>query len=143
MDEEKNQGMDQGMDPEMNKEEAPVETPTPTEAFSAGDEDEKSMGPVIGAIIIIVVLVIGGIYFLGNRSVDNGMEGTDHSNVEMDNGMPDGTMMEGDMKDTATEALETQSSSDELEAIEADLEATDLGDLDAELKNIDAELGGL
>lgn len=42
--------------------------------------------------------------------------------------------------DEATTKLEQQSSSDEVSAIEQDLGATDLGDLDKELGDIDAVL---
>lgn len=42
--------------------------------------------------------------------------------------------------DSATARLQTQGASDELPAIESDLNATDLGGLDAELSDIDAEL---
>lgn len=43
--------------------------------------------------------------------------------------------------DTAASRLRVQGESDEIEAIAADLRATDLRDLDAELNDIDAELG--
>ncbi|MBI2055370.1 MAG: hypothetical protein HYT42_00550 [Candidatus Sungbacteria bacterium] len=43
-------------------------------------------------------------------------------------------------EDASTKALETQSSSDETEAIEQDLGSTDLEGLDAELSDIDSEL---
>ena len=42
--------------------------------------------------------------------------------------------------DAATTRLETQGTSDEVSAIEQDLNATDLGDLDKELSDIEAEL---
>lgn len=43
--------------------------------------------------------------------------------------------------DAAASRLRLQSGSDEIEAIQADLKATDLSDLDGELGEIDAELG--
>jgi len=43
-------------------------------------------------------------------------------------------------EDAATAALEEQSTSDEIEEIEADLEATDLDDIDEELTDIENEL---
>lgn len=42
--------------------------------------------------------------------------------------------------DTTTAALEQQGTSDEITAIEADLETTDLSDIDKELTDIEAEL---
>lgn len=46
-------------------------------------------------------------------------------------------------KDLAAEALQSVRSSDELEAIEADLNETDLSALDAELETIENDLLGL
>ena len=46
-----------------------------------------------------------------------------------------------DLPDPITESLEEQSSSDELDAIEADLNMTDLDNLTQELEDIDTELG--
>ncbi len=43
--------------------------------------------------------------------------------------------------DSATEALQQLGTSDEVTAIEQDLGATDLSDLDKELSDIEAELG--
>lgn len=42
--------------------------------------------------------------------------------------------------DTTTAALEQQGTSDEISAIEADLEATDFTEIDKELEDIEAEL---
>lgn len=73
--------------------------------------NEGSSGPIIGTIIILVVIILGGLYFWGQR---------------------DDT---ADATDTTVESIEMQSESDEVSDIEADLEATDLnvgGELDAE-----------
>lgn len=45
--------------------------------------------------------------------------------------------------DTHTKKLEIQQQSDEISSIEEDLKATDLSELDKELKNIEAELSGI
>lgn len=111
MDEQEKQ-MGEGMEETQTPEEMPTE--------------EKSTGAIIGAIIVVVLLVIGGLYFLGQKMAGEKVLPT-----------PEEIAAE---PDTTTEALQTQGTSDEIDAIEADLGA-DLGDLDAEMANIEAELG--
>lgn len=68
--------------------------------------NEGSAGPIIGTIIILVVIVLGGLYFWGQR---------------------------GDDVDGTVESINVQSESDEIVDIEADLEDTDLDNLDLEV----------
>lgn len=92
-----------------------------------GGEKSSGMGPLIGSIIILIILIAGGFY-LWNKEV-----------AEDEMMMEDGTMMVEDMmmeEDAQTEALESQSTSDETGAIEADLEATNMNELDAELETL-------
>ncbi len=81
-------------------------------------ESEKSYGPIIGLVIIIIIIALGSVYFLGKRG-----ETTPTS------------------QQAALENIQTQSSSDEIADINTDLQATDFSDLDAELTDLDAELG--
>ncbi len=68
-----------------------------------------SAGPVIGIIVILVIIILGGLYFWGQR------EGNDEVlNEELD-------------------AINLQSDSDEVDTIEADLNATDIENLDSEM----------
>ncbi|MDQ3089534.1 MAG: hypothetical protein M3Q24_00055 [bacterium] len=66
---------------------------------------EGSVGPVIGTIIILAVILLGGLYFWGNRSEirNANIEGQTQSELE---------------------AIETQSDSDDLDSIDSDLDAT-------------------
>lgn len=57
--------MDSQSNPPMNNAGAP--TPTPMPQAPQSKEGMGSVGPVIGSLIIIVVLVLGGIYFLGSK----------------------------------------------------------------------------
>jgi hypothetical protein len=94
----------------------------PENNTSPAENSEGRSGPLAGTIVVIIVLALGAFYFWG-ASVDRaGRTGTDI-----------GT-------DTSTEALNTQSDSTELSAIEADLSATELSGLDQELADIDLEL---
>lgn len=86
-----------------------------------GQAEKKSMGPLIAAIIILALIIIGGLYFLKTRSSQPVYTPT-----------PTG--------DSITESLNTQSSSDSLNSIEADLNATDLNNLDQGAAAVEAIL---
>jgi len=72
---------------------------------SLGSEKSSRVGPVIGIVIVVIVLVLGALYFWGQK-LSNGTG------------------------DAMTDALNEQGSSDELDAIEADLGATVIESLD-------------
>ncbi len=65
-----------------------------------------STGLIIGAIVIIAIIILGGLYFWGQRADDS---------------------------DAVTDTINTPNTSDEAAAIEADLNVTDIENLDAEL----------
>ncbi|PIP86459.1 hypothetical protein COV42_01565 [Candidatus Campbellbacteria bacterium CG11_big_fil_rev_8_21_14_0_20_44_21] len=90
------------------------------------DEKGAGVGPIAGAIIVIIIIVLGGLYFIGKRA------------GEIDT--TEGVSEEVAPEDAAVLELEKQDNSDELEAIESDLEATNLENLDEEIENIDTEL---
>jgi flagellar basal body-associated protein FliL len=100
------------------------QTPTPTPEMP---KKEGSTSGVIAIIVIVVLLALGGIYYLmmaGNPA------------AAPNDAMP--TMEEvANSNDPDVQAAMTQGSSDALAEIEADLNATDLSGIDAEL----AELG--
>ncbi len=87
-----------------------------------GQVEKKSAGPFIAVIIILVLIIVGGLYFLKTRSSQPAYVAPTE-NV-----------------DTVTESLNTQSDSDELNSIEADLNATNLDNLDQGAAAIEAEL---
>lgn len=87
--------------------------------------ENRPAGPVIGAVIIILILVVGALYFWGaklNREANQTPE--DILNTE----------------DQTLNQLQTQSTSTEVGDIENDLNATVLDGLDTDLVNIDKEL---
>lgn len=87
--------------------------------------ENRPAGPVIGAVIIILILVVGALYFWGaklNKEANQTPE--DILNAE----------------DQTVDQLQTQSTSTEIDDINVDLNVTDLNNLDADLKNIDKEL---
>jgi hypothetical protein len=89
------------------------------------DSGEGRSGPLIGTIVVIVIIALGGLYFWGS-SVDKALrENTDTGSI---------------MEDESLSAMRTQSDSTDIASIEADLNATDLSDLDRELTDINLEL---
>lgn len=90
--------------------------PTP----QSSDPDKKSTGSLVGILIILLIIIVGGWYFLRERSQKIPIFDED--------------------TESSIESLEKQGTSDEVVDIEADLNATNLSDLDAELDSIDQEL---
>jgi len=109
------------MDQEQNQEQETVnETP-----MQENTPKEKSASGVISTIIIVVIILIGAVYLFTSR--EPALEMTPEEIMTA----PDAQM----------EALLEQDTSDNLTAIEEDLDTTDLDGLDAELEAIEAELG--
>lgn len=77
-------------------------------------EGEGSIGPVIALIIILAVIVLGGLYFWGQRTSNNT------------------TDIYGNPISTST-PVSSESTSDTSAAINADLNATDLNSIDNQL----------
>ena len=73
-----------------------------------GPEKSGAAGPIIAVVVILAVVLVGALYFWGQRTQDAVME----QNVE---------------------SIEEQSASDETSSIEADLNSTDVDNIDAEL----------
>jgi len=93
------------------------------------EQQNKTMGPMVGIIVVVVVLVLGGIYF-GREGIENIFNISSEKSVEEISSAPD----------DALEMLKTQGDSDEVTAIEEDLNATNIENLDEEIMNIDKEL---
>jgi len=89
--------------------------------------ESEGVGPLVGAVIVILIIALGGVYFLSKKVEEVNDDGVSGEEI----------MQEQDM---TTLGLQTQQNSDEIADIEADLNATDLEDLDRELENIDGEL---
>lgn len=116
---------------------SPEPTPSTTQQPVAttpqeNEGTESSMGPVVGAIIIIVILIVGGLYVWGKQLSNNDGEVVEETSMEteMEETAPE--------DDTLTTEIQEQSSSDELSDIEADLEANEdfFDDIDSDLDSI-------
>lgn len=88
----------------------------------------KSTGAIVGSIIIIVILIIGGLYLWGKQITK--VEIQQATTPEQILSEPDQTLG----------SLKNQSASDKVKDIEADLNTTNLDNLNKELENINTEL---
>lgn len=87
---------------------------------------KKSVGSLIAVIIILALIIVGGLYFLKERTLrENYVPPVDQINEQAD---------------SITESLNQQSTTDDLESIEADLNSTDLDNLDQGAAAIETEL---
>jgi len=83
-------------------------------------ETEKTYGPIIGLVIIIVVIALGSVYFLQKREQNVAPQ---DQNAEQQ-----------------TEQIVSQNDSDEITDIEADLNATNFSEIDAGISDLDTSI---
>jgi len=105
----------------------PSDTPQSPEPNVLGEKEHSSVGPIIASIIIIILIVIGGIYFWGAILNDSGYTPSQDSEAIVED-------------DSKTNDLNNQGTSDDVSDIEADLQATDVDGLEGnDLDLIDAQ----
>ncbi len=77
------------------------------------NHSEKTIGPIIGSLIIVIILILGGLYFWGQK-------------------------LNSDAKLKSGEATTTTAANknDNIKTIKADLDATNVGSLDASVKTV-------
>lgn len=118
------------------------QTPTPTPApnmnptgMPMGEEHHSSLGPVVGSIVIVLIIVLGGLYLYGDKI------GTKQEQLPTTETSKEITPEEiSAQADNSISTLQQQGGTDAISEIESDLSATDLNALDAELSNINSEL---
>lgn len=93
------------------------------------EQEQQGAGPLIGIIIIVLILVLGGIYYAGKTEAPEA-EGPSAADIL-------------DESDPLSEELQDVGTSDEIADIESDLLDTNLQNIDAELGDIEAELQNL
>lgn len=92
-------------------------------------DDHKPIGALVGSIVVIIILILAVIYLWITRiqpRIKQNQESTTQENSETALMSSDNTIIE----------LSTQGTSDEVEDIEKDLKATDLNNLDKEIKTL-------
>ncbi len=116
---------------ENNYNEMQYETGADAQATQQQPDQKDGAGAKIGAAIIVILIVLGGVYFVRQYtlSADERAERIDTQEAaELDTTMEENAAI--------VEQLSTVSTSTDLSDIEADLNATDLGDIDAEIDKI-------
>lgn len=98
-----------------------MDTFNPNQMPPMSQPEKKSAGPLIAVIIILALIIIGGLYFFKERTSQQAYTPKNES------------------QDIVT-SLNQQSNSDDLGSIEADLNATNLDNLDQGAAVIQAEL---
>lgn len=109
------------------QEQNPKKISTPIQDMINDAQKDSTTGPLIGSIIIIVILIIGGLYFLGSLIRQREVQIKEKETFE--------TMQ----NETLLEQTVQQSGSDDLKTIEADLEATNFDVLDSAIEDIEKE----
>lgn len=105
-------------------------------AASAPVEKHRFAPFILGTLILLLLLVLAGLYYW--HSIINQtpiVTSTSNRPTEEENQEP-----ESETARAETDALGTLSTSDEIPALEADIEGTNLENLESELNAIDAEL---
>jgi hypothetical protein len=114
------------MPEELNSKNTTSKTPSFTERHHG------HLGPMLGALILLVVIILGGLYLWGQSLSKNDPAFQERV---IPNNEPETPRAIVD-----AQILETLSPSDDLGAIEADLNSTNLDSIDADMTTIDAEL---
>ncbi len=122
---------------EPNFEGEEMKLPTQTNNPIKDSQPRKEVnGTVVIILFIILILIMAGLYYWYKIAsvIPQPIETTTRPTLEV-NKEPETTTATAQ-----TESFTVISTSDEIEAIEADLESTDLNNLETELNQIDAEL---
>ncbi len=119
------------MNEEIKNEQPELENQIPTTQDSLSSK-EGTLGPIVGSVIVIIVLILGGIFFWTERAEK--VTNTQNETSSEEAGSPVPT------SDSTVTELETQSEGDEIADIQADIANTNLDNLDEELGAIEAEL---
>lgn len=125
------------MNPENSNQSAqtnpnPMPTPNPAPMPSMTPmHEERALGPAIGVVIIIFVLVLGGLYFWGQR-MNAARIAEEQAKADMM------APVQKDQTDPQVQQLQTQSSSDSLGSIDADLKATNTTNLGTEVNGMNS-----
>ena len=119
--------------------EAEMKMPEQTLGENTADalKQTSRLGVILGMLIVFLILLLGGLYLWGASMQESSIDidyGTHRPTIEQNNEPESATA------DAHAQALETVSTSNEIEAIEADIESTHIQGIDQEIEVIDAEL---
>lgn len=104
-----------------------MDQPNPVPPPPAAPQPSKEgVGPVVGIIVILLILAVGGLYYFFSQPTVPGQGAA---------GLPTAEEVAAST-DPDVQASLTQGTSDALPAIEADLNATNLGAVDAAINGL-------
>lgn len=131
--------MDESKQPEAEATISDEELKMPDEPFLKSDFTEKTphsyLGVILAVLIVILCILLGGLYLWSTTlTTAPATESVTRPTAE-NNNEPESTNAEADVE--TTQAVST---SNDLGVIEADLESTNLTELDSGLADIDSEL---
>lgn len=125
--EEKKQPMEQEQAPAEDMAQENMESPMSPQEGPGG-----SGGALIALVVIVLIILAGAFFIFGDK-----LPGEPKTDAELDEQF-DATGVEAQAE---LEAINSTSDSNALADLEADINSSDLSDLDAELDAIDQELG--
>lgn len=114
-------------DPQIGNNEKVVMSESPSDVHQA------HIGPILGVLVVILVLIFTGLYLWGSILPEEQQESIPTPVVP--NNEP-----ETPRANTDAQILGTVSSSDSLDAIQADLDSTNLDSLDSGLNQVSSEM---
>jgi hypothetical protein len=88
---------------------------------------DSTVGPMIGSVIVILIILVGGLYFLGS------LVAVKKTEIETEQAIQD------QQETTSVENTAKQSEDDSVSSIETDLKATDIDSLDKDFIEIEKE----
>ncbi len=100
---------------------------TPIQSMVEDAQKDGTAGPLIGSIIVILIILIGGLYFFGS------LVSAKKAQVETEQALEEQNEI------LQVEQTAKQSKSDDVTSIEADLNATNIDTVDKDLSDIEKE----
>lgn len=100
---------------------------TPIQNMVADSQKDSKTGPLIGSIIVILVIIIGGLYFWGS------LISSQKNQIEKNQ------IFEEQTERAQLDATVTQSTSDDPDSIESDIDATNIESTDSDFDSIEQE----
>lgn len=123
--------MDQNSDTSMNNGGNFAPMPTPAGVMKA--ETTPSLGPIIGVIIIVAVVIVGGLYYWSKQMIAKLPEPVVTEGATQ---TPQNNSVQAQVSsDPAIQQLKSQGTSDDIQSINQDLKATNLDNLGADLSD--------
>ncbi len=119
---------------ENNLETGPVIDTEAMKMPETGKIHHSHLGPILGVLLILLVIVAAGLYLWGATLFEEGAT-TEQQIPMIPNNEPETPRAEADQQ-----ILETLSPSNEIDAIEADVLSTNLDSIDADLNTVEQEL---